>query len=54
LADYLIKELSGQTLITSHSPQIAARYKPDSITNLISKNNYAIFINVGTVDATIV
>lgn len=25
LADYLIKELPGQTIITSHSPQIAAR-----------------------------
>jgi len=47
LADYLIKELSGQTIITSHSPQIAARYKPDSITNLISKNNSTVAASDG-------
>jgi putative ATP-dependent endonuclease of OLD family len=43
LADYLIKELPGQTIITSHSPQIAARYKPDSIVRItsISGNSYA-------------
>jgi putative ATP-dependent endonuclease of OLD family len=50
LADYLIKELSGQTLITSHSPQIAARYKPDSITNLISKNNSTVAASDGCSD----
>ncbi len=50
LADYLIKELSGQTLITSHSPQIAARYKPDSIANLISKNNSTIAASEGCSD----
>lgn len=38
LADYLIDELAGQTIITSHSPQITERYSPDSIINLISKN----------------
>lgn len=38
LADYLIKELPGQTIITSHSPQITARYKPDSIAHIINKN----------------
>jgi putative ATP-dependent endonuclease of OLD family len=37
LADYLIKELPGQTIITSHSPQITARYKPDSIVHIINK-----------------
>jgi putative ATP-dependent endonuclease of OLD family len=50
LADYLIKELSGQTLITSHSPQIAARYKPDSIANLISKNNSTVAASDGCSD----
>jgi putative ATP-dependent endonuclease of OLD family len=37
LADYLINQLPGQTIITSHSPQIAERYSPDSIINIISK-----------------
>ena len=37
LADYLNKELPGQSIITSHSPQIAARYKPDSIVHIINK-----------------
>lgn len=36
LADYLIHELPGQTIITSHSPQITERYKPDSIIRLLS------------------
>ena len=36
LADYLIHELPGQTIITSHSPQITERYKPDSIIRLFS------------------
>lgn len=38
LADYLIHELPGQTIITSHSPQITERYKPDSIIRLFSNN----------------
>ena len=37
LADYLINQLPGQTIITSHSPQIAERYSPDSIVNIINK-----------------
>ncbi|MEZ9537947.1 ATP-dependent endonuclease [Shewanella sp. 10N.286.51.B8] len=36
LADYLIHELPGQTIITSHSPQITERYKPNSIIRLFS------------------
>jgi putative ATP-dependent endonuclease of OLD family len=35
LADYLIHELPGQTIISSHSPQITERYKPDSIVRLL-------------------
>jgi len=39
LADYLINELPGQTLITSHSPQITARYSPDSIVHIVDHGN---------------
>jgi putative ATP-dependent endonuclease of OLD family len=39
LADYLIKELPGQTIITSHSPQITERYKPDSIIRILSNKD---------------
>jgi putative ATP-dependent endonuclease of OLD family len=39
LADYLINELPGQTLITSHSPQITARYPPDSIAHIINRGS---------------
>lgn len=35
LASYLIRELPGQTIVTSHSPQIAASYRPDSIVRLL-------------------
>lgn len=38
LADYLIEHLPGQTIITSHSPQITARYTPDSIVRILSKS----------------
>lgn len=38
LADYLNSELNGQTIITSHSPQITARYSPSSIIHLLNKN----------------
>ena len=42
LADYLINELPGQTLISSHSPQIASSFKPDSIVRfLIKDSSYA-------------
>lgn len=36
LASYLISALPGQTIVTTHSPQIAASYRPDSIVRLIS------------------
>jgi putative ATP-dependent endonuclease of OLD family len=35
LASYLIRALPGQTIVTSHSPQIAASYRPDSIIRLL-------------------
>ncbi|EKO3815631.1 MULTISPECIES: ATP-dependent nuclease [Vibrio] len=34
LANYLVEELSGQTIITTHSPQIAEGFSPDSIVRL--------------------
>ena len=36
LASYLISSLPGQTIVTSHSPQIAASYRPDSLIRLLS------------------
>ena len=36
LADYLIRDLPGQTIITSHSPQITARYLPSAIVHIKS------------------
>lgn len=50
LADYLIKELPGQTIITSHSPQIAARYKPNSIVRITSKSGNSYAANNGCSD----
>ncbi|WP_426943966.1 ATP-dependent nuclease [Pseudomonas oryzihabitans] len=43
LADYLLQDLPGQTFITTHSPQITARYSPDSIINIIcsERGSYA-------------
>jgi putative ATP-dependent endonuclease of OLD family len=38
LASYLIEELPGQTIISSHSPQIAVNFKPDSIIRLLQNN----------------
>ncbi|AQV99265.1 ATP-dependent endonuclease (plasmid) [Cupriavidus necator] len=35
LAAYLISALPGQTIVTSHSPQIAASYRPDSVVRLL-------------------
>ncbi|MBT0118276.1 MULTISPECIES: ATP-dependent nuclease [Vibrio] len=39
LATYLIEELPGQTIISSHSPQIATNFTPDSIVRLFASNN---------------
>ncbi len=36
LADYLIEELPGQTFISTHSPQITARFSPESIVHIKS------------------
>lgn len=37
LADYLNLSLNGQVLITSHSPQIASEFSPNSIVRLLSE-----------------
>lgn len=38
LASYLISALPGQTIVTTHSPQIAASYRPNSIVRLLRNN----------------
>lgn len=47
LADYLIHDLPGQTIITSHSPQITERYKPDSIIRILLSENGSVAANGG-------
>lgn len=39
LADYLNDSLKGQVLISSHSPQIASEFSPNSIIRLYNRNN---------------
>jgi putative ATP-dependent endonuclease of OLD family len=39
LAEYLNKELYGQVIITSHSPQIASEFSPNSIIRIFNKSN---------------
>ncbi len=41
LASYLINELPGQTILTTHSPQITEQYTPDSIINIIKRGSYS-------------
>ncbi|UAN23066.1 AAA family ATPase [Enterobacter sp. JBIWA003] len=38
LSEYLINKLPGQSLVTSHSPQIAVNYSPDSIIKICSSD----------------
>ncbi|PSW26174.1 ATP-dependent endonuclease [Photobacterium phosphoreum] len=38
LASYLIDQLPGQSIISTHSPQIAVNFKPDSIIRLLCKD----------------
>lgn len=38
LSEYLVKTLKGQVFITSHSPQIASEFSPNSIVRLLSKD----------------
>lgn len=47
LANYLISALPGQTIVTTHSPQIAASYQPDSIVRLLRSNGASRAANGG-------
>jgi putative ATP-dependent endonuclease of OLD family len=47
LADYLITELPGQTIISSHSPQIAVNFRPDSIVRLLDKGGQTVAASNG-------
>jgi len=38
LADYLNSSIKGQVLLTSHSPQIASEFSPNSLVRLYNKN----------------
>ncbi|WP_423055628.1 ATP-dependent nuclease [Acetobacterium carbinolicum] len=47
LANYLVEELHGQVILSSHSPQIAAEFEPKSIIRLYSNNNCTFAANNG-------
>ncbi|MGS4452024.1 ATP-dependent nuclease [Enterobacter roggenkampii] len=47
LADYLIAELPGQTIISSHSPQIAVNFEPDSIIRLLDREGHTVAASEG-------
>ncbi len=38
LAEYLVRKLKGQVFITSHSPQIASEFSPNSIVRLVRRD----------------
>jgi len=50
LANYLIDELPGQTIISSHSPQIAVNFKPDSIIRLLERDGTSVAASDGCSD----
>lgn len=50
LADYIVNTISGQVIITSHSPQIAAEFSPDSVVRLYEKENSTKAANNGCCD----
>lgn len=47
LAQYLINELPGQAIISSHSPQIASHFLPNSIVRLLVKEESTIAASQG-------
>jgi putative ATP-dependent endonuclease of OLD family len=47
LAEYLIRKLKGQVFITSHSPQIASEFSPNSIVRLVKKGKFTKAANGG-------
>lgn len=50
MTNYLINELPGQTIISTHSSRIAANFKPDSIIRLLSKDNSTVAASGGCSD----
>lgn len=47
LADYIVNSLSGQVIISSHSPQIAAEFSPESIVRLYEVDKLSKVANNG-------
>ncbi|MFM9903638.1 MAG: ATP-dependent nuclease [Pyrinomonadaceae bacterium] len=47
LADYLNRSLSGQVLMTSHSPQITAEFSPNAIVRLLQKREGTVAASQG-------
>lgn len=47
LADYLISELPGQMIISSHSPQIAVNFEPSSVIRLVNKTGKTVAASKG-------
>lgn len=50
LAAYLIDELPGQTIISSHSPQITVNFSPNSIIRLVHKDSSTLAASEGCSD----
>ncbi len=50
LASYLIDELPGQTIISSHSPQITVNFSPDSIIRLLHQDSATVAASEGCSD----
>ena len=50
LAEYLGKRIAGQVLITTHSPQIACEYSPNSIVRLLNKGEGTVAASNGCSD----
>lgn len=47
LADYLNESLKGQVLISSHSPQIASEFSPNSVVRLLNHKNKTVAASKG-------
>ncbi|TOA80635.1 hypothetical protein CGK18_23600, partial [Vibrio parahaemolyticus] len=47
---YLIEELPGQTIISSHSPQITVNFSPDSIIRLLHQDSSTVAASEGCSD----
>lgn len=47
LASYLVSQLHGQVLVSTHSPQIASEFTPDGIVRLFEKNGSTVAASDG-------